>query len=87
MGFMANRTPFLADWDYVIAATSTLLGPAILIWLRGKTLNEVIDDLSDIKGRLTDNGRTKTSEDEIGDGSREGPEESGGSSTYGEEEV
>lgn len=86
MGFMANRTPFLEEWDYVIAATSTLLGPAILIWLRGKTLNEVIDDLADIKGKLKDNATSlQSTQDQVGTRSREEPQESRGSSPHNEE--
>lgn len=54
MGMVANHTPALMDWDYVISAAATLLGPAILIWLRGKTLNEVIDELSDMKSKIED---------------------------------
>lgn len=52
MGFIANNTPALEDWDYVINGIATLLAPAILLWLRGKTLDEVIEDVSDIKERL-----------------------------------
>ena len=48
-GLVANRTPLLYEWDYLVSAGATLMGPAILIWLRGKTLEDVIEELKDMK--------------------------------------
>jgi hypothetical protein len=54
MGTVATNTPALEDWDYVVSAGATLMGPAILMWLRGKTLNEVIDELQDMRQNIQD---------------------------------
>lgn len=57
VGVVATNTPMLHDWGHLLTAISAVMAPAILIWLRGKTLEEIVEDFHDMKEKVTKDGR------------------------------